>query len=209
MKSWFKVWVNPREVTRTEIEKAREYEPVGKFLLIAYLSVALTLFQQLELAEPTFSFVILISLLGGVIGAPLSLYLMPLLLKWVGSWIGGTGSSLDLRVAVVNSSMRTGILAGVISLPFIFMVGEYYFLNAEAINQVDIQLSQVQVWALSVLLIIALISNIWIIVLSLHAIGEAHGFSAWKALLVEVILFAITVLVILIIAFIVAFFLMM
>ncbi|SDC40667.1 YIP1 family protein [Shouchella lonarensis] len=196
MGNWFRVWVQPRQVMKEEL--ARTENETGKFILIAIIGGFLSLFvgyQHLGSSMPTFLFVFLLALGGSWIVGLLSLYVMSWLYKWIGSWIGGKGTSLDLRKAVVHGNLKPGIIMSVIALPFVFMVGEAYFISTsnEHFRFIEETFTPLQVWATMALGLTQFAGLVWMIVISLHAIGEAHQFSAWKSLLMMVIMVALLV----------------
>lgn len=187
MQSLYKVWIDPRGVMRSALEKESARDQTGIFLFIAYISSVLTVFTSFTWQEPiSFLVVAIIAVIAGLVVAPLSLYLYPILLKWIGGWLEGKATAFELRVAVLYSSLKPQILISLISLPFIFIIGETFFYEDFGMYSFD-QPAMVA-WSTSVLLFLNFVLGIWIFVVHLHAVAEVHQFSAWKALLVEVIL---------------------
>lgn len=204
MNSFFNVWINPRGVVKTKIEQEAAVQPYGKYLLLAYISGLFSITSSLETEEPmTTTFFILSVFLGAILTAVLSVFLMPLLFKWFGSWIGGKGKLSEVRVAVIYTQVLPQILIGLILLPFIIIIGESYFLSATSTYTVE--LSAMQEWALLIAALIMITLFIWQFVIMLHGLGEAHGFSAWKSLLVYIIFTAILTVVLIIFMLIIVF----
>ncbi|GAF14276.1 hypothetical protein JCM19046_2214 [Bacillus sp. JCM 19046] len=187
MELFFKVWIDPRGVTNRAVKVESDKGRDGVLFLIAYIAAVLTTFTSFTWEEPvSFLFVAVVAIIAGVVVAPLSLYLYPLLIKWIGSWFEGKANTFELRVAVVYSSIVPNILISLLSLPFIVMIGEIYFL--ENSDMYSFTQPAVNLWGAWVLLFLSLGLGIWVFVIQLHAIGEVHGFSAWKALLVQFLL---------------------
>ncbi|WZY01168.1 YIP1 family protein [Bacillus sp. FSL W7-1360] len=196
MGNWFRVWVQPRQVMKQEL--ARTENETGKFILIAIVGSFLSIFVQYQHpweSMPTFWFVFLLAFFGSPIVGLLSLYLAPWLNKWVGSWIGGKGTTLGLRKAQVHASLKPGIILSVIALPFVFMIGEAHFISStnEDFRFIGETFTPLQMWATMAWGLLQFTGGVWVFVLSLHAIGEAHQFSAWKSLLMGVIIVALLV----------------
>ncbi|SHL98518.1 Yip1 domain-containing protein [Shouchella rhizosphaerae] len=207
MQNWFKVWIRPRQVVADELKTAREKKQTWNYLLIAYVSAVLSTFTNFSSGVvPTFVYVIVFALLTSIVVAPISLYVLSWLYKWVGSWLGGKGTALDLRVATVHTSMIPLIIHGLISIPFILVIGEtYYWFDLESILLgIEIALSPLQLWAQNILGLISLTAGIWTFVLLMHGIGEAHQFSAWKSVLVVLILGAMLVVIAVVVSFLLA-----
>ncbi|MFS0784806.1 YIP1 family protein [Shouchella sp. 1P09AA] len=204
MNSFFNVWINPRGVVKRKIEQEAAVQPYGKYLLLAYISGLFSITSSLETEEPmTTTFFILSVFLGAVLTAVLSVFLMPLLFKWFGSWVGGRGALSEVRVAVMYTQVLPQILIGLILLPFIIIIGESYFLSATSTYTVE--LSAMQEWALLIAALIMITLFIWQFVIMLHGLGEAHGFSAWKSLLVYIIFTAILTVVLIVFMLIIVF----
>lgn len=109
---------------------------------------------------------LLIILVGGGISGLIYLYVAGWLYKLTGSWLGGKGTFTDLKCAV-GWSQYPFILANIASFFGIFAVPNPWF--------------QAFFGLINVIL------AVWGVVIFLNLAGEAHRFSAWRALLALII----------------------
>ncbi|WZY00220.1 YIP1 family protein [Bacillus sp. FSL W7-1360] len=189
MNTWLNVWVRPRQVMKQELGKEPIEKDDGIFFGFALLCAFLMFIIQYEREYvATFQEIFLTGVIISVIMAVLSLYVFPWLYKTVGSWFGGKGSISDLRVAMLNGIFKPQIIVNALCIPYILITGESFFLKGEAFDVAVQYYTPLQIVSSLFFGLIMVTGTVWGLVVQLHAVGEAHQFSAWKALLVTVII---------------------
>lgn len=133
----------------------------------------------------------LASATAGVAG----LYLSSWIGRITGRWPGGTATSSQLRQALAWSMVPQIWISPLAPLTLL-LFGREWFEEAKP----TIEGSEVLSLAYGLLVAIQFVVGIWTIVINMKAIGEAHGFSAWKALLSS-LLAAVLIIVTLAVAF--------
>ncbi|MEM1294226.1 MAG: Yip1 family protein [Verrucomicrobiota bacterium] len=111
--------------------------------------------------------------ISGIIG----LYIGGALLRWTGSWLRGTAESGDIRAAIAWASVPV-VCWMPLWIPQLLLFGKELFTTETP----HLDESPVLLAALIGLGILEVIVGVWSFILLLHTIGQAHGFSAWKAL---------------------------
>jgi hypothetical protein len=177
MNPWVTIWTRPRATVRHLIET----DPGRSVLLLAALSgVSQTLDRaSTQSAGDAFSMstILLIAVLAGPLFGLIGLYIGAALTEWTGRWIGGKGTVANLRTAMAWSCVPVvaSLALWVVNLA---LFGSDMFTTAMPRIEANP--------ALALLLIAsgfcAVVLGVWTLVLALKGIGEAQGFSAWKAL---------------------------
>ncbi len=115
----------------------------------------------------------------GPLGGLIRLYLGVWRVSWTGRCMGGTGSAEHIRCAIAWGSVPA-LWVGILWLPELVVFGDEMFTTEmPSVEGGSIGL----VLLLVVLGLTELVGGIWAIVTSLKCTAEAHGFSAWMALL--------------------------
>lgn len=198
---WLRVWIHPRQVTR---DFMRSSDPLRGALLLALIAGvfnALNTASSRNSGDAMSAGGLAVSvLLGGVIGGFVTYYIGAWLMKLVGGWLGGVGSTQDMRIVSGRISGMLGIMVGLFWVPELLIAGMENFTYSTP--NLDASMPRTSLYLLFVLL--EFVFGVWSFVAILHAAGEAHRFSAWKALLMFVILgvcvFILAFIVILVIA---------
>jgi hypothetical protein len=176
---WLHLWTRPRTTMRFIINR----NPRKIILWLAIIGGIISTFAFVDLhALIRTKFVALLFIVLAVLGAVMGiihLYFSGWLLKLTGSWLGGKGSFIDLKCAVGWSNYPF-IVANIIAI-----------LSA---------ISTPVLWLLTILSLLTLILIIWAFVIFMKLIGEAHQFSAWKALLAFLIAIVLVFVALMIIA---------
>lgn len=174
---WISIWTQPRATMRQILDT----DPNARIWLLAAIggvSHALSSASQSGAIE-TMGLGVLIasSIVVGALVGIVGLWVGAYLVKWTGGWIGGQGSLVEVRSALAWSNVPAAwglILWGLT----IVLFGDAAFSDAGPDFET---LGGMAVLMLSIV-VTALVLEIWQIVIALKCIGEAHGFSAWKAL---------------------------
>ncbi len=182
---WLELWLHPRQVTRWFLHSS---DPLKNALLLSVIAGVLSAFSsasddswgEAHYALPLW---VVRVVLTGVIGGLLGYYVGAFFFKWVGSWFGGEGSTDDMRVVIGQISSRGGILLGLLLIPQLLIAGSELFTSATP----NLDAGSTRSALLGIVQFIESVLGFWLFIVTLHALGEAHGFSAWKALAVELI----------------------
>lgn len=183
---WLEIWKNPRKMMAERLRK----DPHSWVLplaiingLVSGVSWVISLWTKYPQAgEYKNGFVIaLIIILGAVLGV-ISLYLISWLYKVTGKWLKGKGNFTDVKCAV-GWSYYPYIVAALFGI----------------LNTLTVRIP-----FLGLLFgLISVVLMVWAFVISLKLLGEAHGFSAWRALATVFITIVLIFIVVLIIALII------
>jgi hypothetical protein len=180
---WFSIWTKPRDTMKEVFQSS----PKGVFLL--FLAGAFV--QVLDRAAQRHSGdsmnsltgLIMTCIISTLIGAATYYYLVPVMLRWVGSLVGGKGTTERVRYSVAYSYIPIAYSLIIVWLPSLLLFGiENFTTNTPVVD------SSTTLTLLFFLFgIIDLVIGIWAIIIFLKCLGEAHQFSAWKALLTTIL----------------------
>ncbi|MFQ5630791.1 MAG: YIP1 family protein, partial [bacterium] len=121
--------------------------------------------------------VLLFCVLTGPVVGVLFVHLSAWLLQKTGSWLGGKASFIETRAAVAWSSVPI-IWTLLLWIPAILLFGNKLFQDVD----LDLQSDFLFVPPLIIVAVAGVVIGIWAIFIFLNCLGEAHRFSAWKAL---------------------------
>jgi len=165
----------PRETIRGIVRDKSGYQVS---LLTVLLGVSLTL-GQLALQRAgdglPLVYILLIALLAGPFIGMLLVYIVSILLRWTGGWLGGKASRAQVRAAYVWGSLP-GLWVLPLWIPKLMVFGKELFTSAIPITQANPVLLQ----TLLVFTAIEIIAGIWSVVLIVIAISEVHRLPVWK-----------------------------
>ncbi len=185
---WLSIWVQPRETIREIIN----FDPKYKLFVLCALygfPMAMSFAQSFSLSSqfPTWSIVIaalVVCTFLGYIGISISTWLLHV----TGKWIKGSGTYQTIRAAVAWSNVPNAIT----SLTWFLLLGIFggkifcrEFSESTFIGY--------QAGVVFLIFLIQSIVSIWGFIILLKTLGEAQGFSAWRALLNIAIPFVIVV----------------
>jgi hypothetical protein len=185
---WTGMWVRPRETIRAIIQ----FNPNYLFPLLCLIygfPLLLQMAQNFSLGDRfPMAGIVVGALLGAMLVGVIGINVAAGLFYWTGKWIGGIGSFRNIRAAVAwaNVPNLVNILIWAVNMTAfgnrLFTRGfvETPFVGSELALIFFTSLIQVGI-------------AIWALVMVLKALGEAQGFSAWKALLNILIPFFIVV----------------
>ena len=174
---WTSIWTRPRETIR-EIVFSNPKRSVLLLAALAGFSSALDRASIKSMGD-TLDLVTIfgIAAIAGPIGGIISLYIGAVLLRWMGMWIGGAASSMDIRAAMAWSSAPL-IWALLLWIPGLFLFGRDLFTSATP----KLDASEILTYSYMGFGVVEVIVSIWSLIIFLKCLGEVQGFSAWKAL---------------------------
>ncbi|WP_042170345.1 YIP1 family protein [Paenibacillus gorillae] len=190
---WLAVWIRPRETVRAQLDSGQPVKwmipiALGAGILNALDKVSGRSFVDTMSLGALIAFIII----GGMIGGLIGLYLGSAVFVWIGRWLGGEGSYSDLRTALTMGSYIPSIGMGVLWIPNLLLYGKDNFTSVNPSSDAYPMLNYL-------LLMVSLLLTIWNLLISLHAVGEAHQFSAWRALGSVAIIFGMLLVVVVIV----------
>lgn len=174
---WWSMWVQPRETMRQILDTDPEHlvlSLAAALGIIGYLNYARLMHVGDHISWP--GIVGLAVLLGSLFGV-MQVYLSAWLLRVTGRWMDGTGTPKGIRAALTWGRIPV-VWAAVLWVPLIAVMGQDTFTTPPSGGYDDMRYQTVQ-------LVVGLLNGmigIWSLVVSLKALGEAQGFSAWRAL---------------------------
>jgi hypothetical protein len=170
------VWLSPRNTVRGILDSDPKY-------LVLPLAAIGGIFQSLNRLMDrnaadmiSLPILLLLAVTAGPIGGILGLHIGAALIHFTGKWIGGTGSKEEIRAAIAWGGVPA-LWGGLLWIPILLLGGSAAFssdLEAAEINAIALLLT-------GGMLLVQAATAIWSIFTGLHALGEAQGFSAWKA----------------------------
>lgn len=183
---WIEIWLHPREVLKEQLQR----DPRRWVLTLAIingvvsgLSWAIASWTKYAQVSPIINGLIftLILVLGAILGV-LSLYLASWIYKVTGRWLKGKGDFTAVKCAV-GWSYYPYLVAGLFGI----------------LNMLTVR---IPLLGLFFGLIMAVLT-VWSFIISLKLLGQAHDFSAWRALamvfITVVLIFIVIVIVMLLI----------
>ncbi len=174
---WLDMWTSPRAT----IQHIIEINPTYMVLVLASLSgIGKVLDRAVSRSlgdEVSLTVILIVALVGGSIAGIIGLYIFSALLRWTGKWLGGTGSSVNLRAAIAWS-YAPAAWALLLWLPTLLIIGEDIFKE-------DLQVIQgnfLAIFWMFVFIVIEIVAAVWAFILLLKCISQVQQFSVWKAL---------------------------
>lgn len=174
---WLSMWVRPRATVRQILDTS----PNRQIMLLAVLSGIISSFNNASGRSMgdnvPFPVVIVTCIVLGAIGGIIGLYISSAVLTWIGRQLGGQGQGPEVRAALAWASVPT-IWGGTLLIPELILFGEELFTTATP------RMASHPILALVLLAfgLIQIVIGIWGFIVFLHSLGEAHRFSAWRAL---------------------------
>lgn len=174
---WFAIWARPRAVMRQLMWS----HPEGTVLMLAALQGIVDMVSQSTFAagnaDMAWLKVFFAVLVTGPLAGLLLLYLGAFLLRVTGRWLGGEGTSVNIRAAWAYSSIPV-VWGMLLWIPGFAIFGEELFLlETPRINAspflYNSWLAFAGLWA---------VIDVWAFVVFLKCLAEVQYFSAWRAL---------------------------
>ena len=174
MNPWLSIWFRPRETIRHIVDTRGGWSVLALAMSTGVVS-ALMQVNRTALEPNLLSIVgiAVIALVGLVLGLA-SLYLAGWLYRWVGSWFGGQAKVQEVRAALAWAQVPTFA---------IFVLWLVIFLMSPAGGMISSDghlTGQAGGLASWILITTVVVGRVWQLILTAHALGAVHRFSAWK-----------------------------
>ncbi|MBI1951088.1 MAG: YIP1 family protein [Acidobacteria bacterium] len=174
---WLSIWTRPRATLRLILDT----DPRRGVLRLAALG---GIVESLSLATreglgDTYSIPVVLAFAtaGGAAAGLLGIIIFTAVLSLTGRWLGGRGRRVDVMAALAWANVP-GIWGLLLWLPRAALLGGEIFHPAPA----GIQGNPPALLLYGLLQIVQLLIALWGFAISLKCLGEAHAFSAWRAL---------------------------
>jgi hypothetical protein len=178
MKSpWVTMLFSPRATIRHIIDTGRGGE-VSLLVVLSGVVFGLARMADRSAGEKEdLSTIIIFSAILGPILNSLMFVIGSALLRGTGSWLGGRASTPEIRAAMAWSTVP--VIYGLpLWVVMIALMGRELFMKAYPSTESNAMLAI----TLTVLMVLFLGLEVWMVVLFLASLSEVQGFSVWKAL---------------------------
>jgi Yip1 domain len=175
---WTGMWVRPRETIRAIIQTNPSY--MYPLLCFIYgFPMALQLAQNFSLGNrfPVAGIIGGCAILAMILGV-IMINIATALFSWTGKWIGGVGTFQQIRAAVAWSNMPSIVNIAIWAIN-IAAFGVRIFRS----DFVESTFAGNELSIIFMTAVVQLVVAVWAFIITLKALGEVQGFSAWKALL--------------------------
>ncbi|MCR8845180.1 YIP1 family protein [Paenibacillus sp. SC116] len=169
------MWLRPREVMR---EHMRVTKSDGFSLLLVVIS---SFFGTLDGYakdgmgdHSSLGTIILLAFVVGIISGIISFYISSFLMLWIGTMLGGTADSQEIRAVNGLAGYGPQAIVGLLWIPSLFIFGKQVFTTTATGFLVA-------GWA-ALIAIVGFVIVIWSFVILVVGISEAHQFSKKRAL---------------------------
>jgi hypothetical protein len=174
---WLSIWIRPRATIRRILDT----DPTRYVLILAGLTGvarALTRATRRNAGDVLSLPAILgFALILGPVGGIFLLYLIAALVASTGKLFGGVGKASEIRTAIAWGGVPA-LFGSLLWIPQIALIGDEIFKE----NTPRLTSSTGLVTFLIASAAIELIASLWSFVTIVKCVGEAHRFSAWRAL---------------------------
>lgn len=175
---WLTIWTSPRATFRRIVDHGPEEHLVLILFMFGGFAHALDIASVRDWGDILpLPAIFLICAIVGPVGGVVGFCVYGALLKWTGGWIGGQGSSVQIRAAIAWSYVPL-IWALILWVPELALFGQDIFTS----EMPSIATNPSLVSLFFGFVIIKIIIGIWAFIIHLKCIGEVQKFSAWKAL---------------------------
>jgi hypothetical protein len=172
---WLTMWTQPRATIRGIVETDPS-KNVSMLVIISGITGAMNNAMQRNTGDQLgLPGVLIASLIGGMLGGALWIWIFGGLTTWTAHWIGGNATTQETRAALAWGAMpNVVIFAMLVMATMVFGISLY---QKEMANDGSLM---IQGLALIGLGLSELVLGIWSLVITCKAIGEVNRFSAWK-----------------------------
>jgi hypothetical protein len=181
---WFSMWTKPRQTIRQIVSTNPTYGVLLIAVLSSFSAPERDSLQSLGL-NISYSALVAVSVVISTLLGILGLYIGGALIRWTGSWLGGTADSQETRAALAWGDLPMVWMFPMIPLLILLNLVAPGFANVSNMT-----------WNGLMLFIgaVRFVALIWSIVTTSQAVGEVHGFSGGRGfaaiLLAGMIIFA-------------------
>lgn len=180
---WLEIWTSPKRTIRPILGKDPQRNILSLAIIwgvisgLSWIGYLWNTPPNRETVHKTWVWIAI--LIGGGLSGLVYLYLGGWLFKITGSWLGGMGSYTDVKCAV-GWSFYPAIISHITS---------------------NISLwSAPNPWIQGIFALLTIVFGVWAFIILLNTVGEAHHFSAWKALLAYIIILVLIFVAVLVIS---------
>ncbi|WP_028596700.1 Yip1 family protein [Paenibacillus assamensis] len=169
------MWFNPREVMREHMQVTKS--DWFSLLLVGISSFFGTLDSYAKDGmgdHSPLATIILLAFVVGIISGVISYYISSFLMLWIGTMLGGTADSQEIRAVNGLAGYGPTAITGLLWIPSLLIFGKQVFTTTATGFLVA-------GWA-ALLAIVSFVVVIWGIVILVIGISEAHQFSKKRAL---------------------------
>lgn len=174
---WTSIWLKPRATIQYIVES----NPTRWVLVLAAITGFSSALDRASVKSMGDQFelpmIFILAAIAGAISGIIGLYIGAALLRWTGSWMGGTASAQHIRAAMAWSSVPY-VWAVVLWIPSVALFGSELFTSETPVMDANPTLLMLYLGISLIELTIA----IWAIIVFMKCLGQVQGFSAWKAL---------------------------
>jgi len=174
---WLAIWVRPRAAMRRILDTDPRRGVVA-LMVVAALVGAASLAAEPKIAvllRVPSSFLLSVAFVALPIWSIVGLYLFGFLIALTGRWLDGQGNAAAVRAALAWSRVPL-IWGGLLAIPRLILA------SAPGADAGDLMQNPGAAMLQGLLGMLQLILGVWAIVVMLKCLGEAHRFSAWRAL---------------------------
>jgi hypothetical protein len=141
--------------------------------------MALQMAQNLSLGNRySMAAIVAVAAIIAIILGAIMINIATALFTWTGKWIGGVGTYQQIRAAVAWSNMPSVVNIGIWAINIATFGVRIFRSDFVESTFVGNELSIIFLTA-----VVQLVVAVWAFIITLKALGEVQGFSAWKALL--------------------------
>jgi hypothetical protein len=174
---WISIWTRPRATLR-QILDGDSRRSVFRLAALGGIAGALKLatasgFGGTHPAAVTLA----VAVSGGALGGILSLFVFTSLVRVAGRWLGGRGGTLEVMAALAWANVPS-IWGLLLWLPRTALLGQEMFQSVPP----GIEGNPPATLFFGLLELAQALAGFWGFLITLKCIGEAHRFSAWRAL---------------------------
>jgi hypothetical protein len=199
---FFSIWTQPRATIQYIVERNYEYHVLVLTVLYGIVS-ALEKAVTKNLGERSdLPLIVMVCLFVGPISALISLFLGSILIRWVGSWIGGKASLAHIRAAIAWSGLPV-VCTIVVFVIELILFGKELFM--EEIPSISDSIPLLVTFV--ILSLVQVVAALWSFVLLIVTLAQVQSFTALKAFANLAIAAALVILSILIVALVIGRFL--
>ena len=174
---WTSMWLKPRATIQQIIDDNPERSVLLLSAIVGIGSVLDRASMKSSGDNMGLTMILIMAVIAGPIGGIFSLYIGSALLRWTGGWIGGDGTSEDIRAAYAWSGVPL-IWAMILWVPQLILFQEELFTTDTPRMDESTSMAFLMIgFGLAEITIAA-----WSGVVFLKSLGQVQGFSAWKAL---------------------------